>query len=322
MLEIRVTTEGSGQHGYVPPNDAIGESVQGWLAASLRNGSVVVVDGQPRPTFDGPMHFNVSIECRRDPVGPNHVGVEAFRMLNSHTVELRVRPKTSQWRWTCFVVCPSMEVALTVFARNRPEAVMYVAALNEEIERQQQAERAASPQPRRQSRRTPKRRKPRQEELVRAEIQDEAARAHFSYLVQQQLNQADDTEFTAEDVIGLGLVAIQRDNVSTSAALTLLMTLIDDGFFNPIARPDVQYFAPTSLVAEYAARHQQRLQEEIRDRLQGDLAHHNRQFDASLEEERRLERAILAEHQKREGLQATIDALEAQLAALPPPNGE
>jgi len=324
MLRICVKTDVSGHHGYQPPEREIGRTVKDWLYDCLKEGSLVVQDDQPTK-FNGQLDFTVSVECHRIAADRNYYGVKAVKLQNPTTVELRVRPNGSDYRWPCFLACPDQMVALTIIGRSRPNAMIYMGYLVEELRLRLQLQNSEQEPPAGKSRRErrPKReRKQRQEDVVREEIKQTLALAHFSYLFQQTLNGSTEPEVTGSDVIRMATVAVRRTNVSEEAALMLLFTLTEGAIIEPVSRTGDQLFTPGVVIAEHVAWYEEYLRAQQRDRVQADINHTNRLIAASQAREHQLEEALQAERTKQAALQIELNGFEAQLAAIPHPRDD
>lgn len=324
MLQIRVLTNVSGQHGYQLPEREIEHAIEGWLFDCLKDGLIVIDNDQPTE-IDGEQTFRASVECLRISANRNFYGVRAVRIFNPTTLELRVRPAGSDYRYPVFLVCPTPAIALTVLGRDRPDAMMYLGEMAQKLQEYLQlqiddsgTDGRSNGHKSRQKKRPPRIRKLRQEDLVRNEISRPLALAHLSYLIQKHLDDTQTESVTGGDVVQMAITVINRTSITRESTLVLLCYLTDAGVIEPISQPGVQHFSSGVTIEEHAAWYVEHQRAEQRDWLRAQIDHCTRQLEQSATRQQQLADELQSERAEQDTLLEELDDFTAKLAAMKP----
>jgi hypothetical protein len=271
-----VRVEVHGDHGVKPPVRDLTHVVQQWVDAVFVNWKYKI-------------DFGLHVECRRIPANKDFYGVRVINVPNHNAsaVELRVRPRRSQYQWLCYLICDHEDTAWGVLKASRPNAVNYINDYD--------ASDAAPAPPKHQA---PAGRLTRwanqriqQDQQSRRFTRELMRRAMLRELCGRLDPEAKLAGIVTREALRRSLSETLRRNVANGLFVDLLFELISNGIFDPV--PDqVDQLQTTLLFDEYAAAYLIRQDKSEQERLTRERETLLRLRDAAVRDKERAQAQV------------------------------
>jgi polyhydroxyalkanoate synthesis regulator phasin len=281
-----------GSHGVQPPVPELKDAVEKWL------NQLLVMHAND-------LSFGLQVECRRISGTRSFFGVHALTIpsYNTGSVEIRVRPKGSDYHWACHLVCEDANVAHIVLNLARPAACQHLIKYEKRtVEPKKQASSRAHR---------------RQEDFARPSplqsygrlLRRRSSLRIICHLLQGEMKSR---VMLAPATLNRILKEILGEAEMTGAILTdLVAQLVDAGIVDPAEQGEG--FVGTVLLEEFANEHMRQKREEHIERLRQNREMLNRFLAGNQNEQQRLDKRLNELQEQKKRLSEEIKEIDSQL---------